>query len=199
MSPELFAPDKFGLEKSRPTVSSDCYALGMVIYEILSGNPPFHTYSDLAVALKVIKGEHPPREAGFTERLWTLLETCWASRPDARPSIRDVLQCLESDDDDCHSSDGTATSEEGISKFSGSSHAADDGLGSASFVSRPIVVGAISGADPDASISEVDSNDGSACQVRVIQSHKLVPLRMVHPTGHAHSIGSGCGGQKTWP
>ena len=37
MSPELFDPESFGLQEGRPTKASDCYALGMVIYEVLSG------------------------------------------------------------------------------------------------------------------------------------------------------------------
>jgi len=37
MSSELFLPQEFGPKKSCPTKSSDCYALGMVIYEVLSG------------------------------------------------------------------------------------------------------------------------------------------------------------------
>ena len=37
MSPELLDPERFGmpeLEDNRPTRQSDCYALGMVIYEV---------------------------------------------------------------------------------------------------------------------------------------------------------------------
>jgi len=37
MSPELLDPDRFGMpqsEENRPTKQSDCYALGMVIYEV---------------------------------------------------------------------------------------------------------------------------------------------------------------------
>jgi len=36
MSPELLHPEGFGIPKSenRPTRQSDCYALGMVIYEV---------------------------------------------------------------------------------------------------------------------------------------------------------------------
>ena len=37
MSPELLDPDRFGMpesENNRPTRQSDCYALGMVIYEV---------------------------------------------------------------------------------------------------------------------------------------------------------------------
>ena len=34
MSPELLYPKKYGLKECRPTKPSDCYALGMVIYEV---------------------------------------------------------------------------------------------------------------------------------------------------------------------
>jgi serine/threonine protein kinase len=37
MSPELLDPERFGIPQSegdRPTTQSDCYALGMVIYEV---------------------------------------------------------------------------------------------------------------------------------------------------------------------
>lgn len=34
MSPELLLPEQFGFTDTRPTKQSDCYALGMVIYEV---------------------------------------------------------------------------------------------------------------------------------------------------------------------
>jgi len=96
MSPERIAPEQFGFKNSRPTISSDCYALGMVIYETISGYIPFHKDTDLTVFLKVVvKGEHPPQGAKFAKSLWRMLERCWASKPDDRPSIEDVLRCLE--------------------------------------------------------------------------------------------------------
>ena len=94
MGPELIAPQRFGLEKSRPTKSSDCYALGMVIYETISGHLPFHKHTDLTVFTKVLEGERPPRGVRFTGGLWEMLELCWTPQSDSRPSIEDVLQCL---------------------------------------------------------------------------------------------------------
>ena len=94
MSPELIAPEKFELTKSRLTKSSDCYALGMVIYETISGKVPFHEYADTVVSVKVMLGEHPPRSAMFPEDLWKIIKSCWTSRPGDRPSVADVLQCL---------------------------------------------------------------------------------------------------------
>ena len=37
MSPELLDPERFRIpesEDNRPTVKSDCYAMGMIIYEV---------------------------------------------------------------------------------------------------------------------------------------------------------------------
>ena len=94
MSPELIDPQRFGFENGRPTRSSDCYALGMVIYETISGHFPFRKDTDVTVLMKVLNGERPSREALFTDNLWKTLERCWEPQPDARPSIEDVLQCL---------------------------------------------------------------------------------------------------------
>jgi serine/threonine protein kinase len=44
MSPELLDPELFGIPESegdRPTRQSDCYALGMVIYEVRARRSPF--------------------------------------------------------------------------------------------------------------------------------------------------------------
>ena len=94
-SPELIAPQRFGFKNSRPTKASDCYALGMVIYETISGNLPFHKHTDLTVIMKVLEGEHPSRGVRFTESLWKMLELCWEPQPNDRPSIEDVLRGLE--------------------------------------------------------------------------------------------------------
>jgi len=34
MSPELLDPERFGVSDDRPTKQSDCYAFGMVVYEV---------------------------------------------------------------------------------------------------------------------------------------------------------------------
>ena len=100
MSPELFYPKEFGLKDSRPTKHSDCYALGMVIYEVLSGQVPFHRYNLFTVVKKVSGGERPKQPRGperewFMDGVWRILEHCWMPKPDDRPSVEDVLQCLE--------------------------------------------------------------------------------------------------------
>ena len=81
MSPELLVPDMFGLKESSPTKESDCYALGMVIYEVLSGRTQFSGHSNPVVVLKIVGGERPSRPRGeqgiwFTDSIWGILELC---------------------------------------------------------------------------------------------------------------------------
>jgi hypothetical protein len=100
MSPELLDPEMFGLKKSRTTKQSDCYALGMVIYEVLSGQTPFAPSRAPVVIRKVLNGERPERPQGsggelFTDSVWRVVELCWKPQPRDRISAEAVLLGLE--------------------------------------------------------------------------------------------------------
>jgi len=100
MSPELLDPESYGLKDSHPTKESDCYALGMVVYEVLSGQTPFAPSRGFIIIPKVLEGERPGRPQGergrlFTDSIWGVLECCWRPRPSDRTSVKDVLLCLE--------------------------------------------------------------------------------------------------------
>ena len=97
MSPELFHPET---NNHRRTKYSDCYALGMVIYEVLSRRMPFYEYQTSSIFWKVSHGDRPGRPEGveglwFTDDVWEMLGRCWAHKSDDRPSIGDILKCLE--------------------------------------------------------------------------------------------------------
>lgn len=97
MSPERLDPAQFGIKDSRPTKGSDCYALGMVILEVLSSEVPFaQDNNNFIVTNKVLKGEHPERPQGarFTNDLWGTLQLCWSPQPNNRPTAEAVLRCL---------------------------------------------------------------------------------------------------------
>ena len=96
-SPELLDPE---VQDHRPTKYSDCYGLGMVIYQVLSRRVPFYGYEDLAIFEKVMRGDRPERPEGMegvwlTGGIWEVLERCWVLTPQNRSSVNDVLLCLE--------------------------------------------------------------------------------------------------------
>ncbi|KAF9784386.1 kinase-like domain-containing protein [Thelephora terrestris] len=97
MSPELLAPEDFGLKDSRPTKESDCYALGMVILEVLSGRAPYNQFRDVIVIRMITGGKRPerPERPWFTDDLWRTLEQCWSPQPTDRPTIQSILEFLE--------------------------------------------------------------------------------------------------------
>ena len=100
MSPELLDPEGFDLKDGRPTEISDCYALGMVIYEVLSGRLPFFSCRGYVIFAKILNDERPARPRGpegrsFTNGVWDVLERCWSRSRGDRPEIEDVLRCLE--------------------------------------------------------------------------------------------------------
>ena len=100
MSPERLIPDRFGFEDGRATKGSDCYAFGMVIFEVLTGRAPFPRHNDLTVTVRTVDGERPTRPTGpgavwFTDALWGMLEQCWSPQPNVRPTAEAILEHLE--------------------------------------------------------------------------------------------------------
>ena len=100
MSPELLDPVKFGVRTKQPTEGSDCYALGMVVYQILTGSKPFGEGNCTDIARRVLDGVRPERPRGelgkfFTDDIWDILQHCWRTYSGERPSARGILQPLK--------------------------------------------------------------------------------------------------------
>ena len=100
MSPELFALDQSDPGSNQPMKQSDCYALGMVIYEVLSRWTPFSQFNLYIIIQKVMDGERQEWPEGvegawFMDELWGMLNQCWESQPENRPSAPAMLECLE--------------------------------------------------------------------------------------------------------
>jgi len=99
MSPELLDPESFGLNEECLTKESDRYALGMVIYEVLSGLVPFTPAKPPTIIRKVLDRERPARPQGmqgewFTDGIWEMVELCWKHESSGRPGLNHVLGCL---------------------------------------------------------------------------------------------------------
>ncbi|KAF9789369.1 kinase-like domain-containing protein, partial [Thelephora terrestris] len=100
MSPELLDPERFGANDDRPSKKSDCYALGMVVYEVLTGNSPFWNITNNVLLMLDIPNGHRPKKPdtaeslGFTSQLWKTLQQCWLANASARPDVRTILSHL---------------------------------------------------------------------------------------------------------
>ena len=99
MAPELLLPTEFGLEKGVPSKEADVYALGMTIYQVLTGKRPFLQKRKARVIRAVILGERPAKpenaeEIGMTDAAWDLLEECWREDRTMRPDISEARKSL---------------------------------------------------------------------------------------------------------
>lgn len=103
MSPELLDPERFRIpqiEGERPTRQSDCYALGMVVYEVLCGYYPFIEIENNILLLESITNGVRPKKPegaarlGFSNELWMIVERCWRENRDERPIVEEILNCL---------------------------------------------------------------------------------------------------------
>ncbi|KAJ7688617.1 kinase-like domain-containing protein [Mycena rosella] len=80
---------------------SDVYAFASVVYELLTGRPPFPELTmDGAVIKAVLEGHRPPRPPPFPgtslpwDGLWSLLQNCWEEGPAMRPTAAQIVERL---------------------------------------------------------------------------------------------------------
>ena len=113
-TPRWSAPEV--LREENPSRESDIYSFAMIMIEVhhgwpvirvastyrcpvliqvLSGQVPFSNIkSNYVVVMAVWEGKRPPRpeHPSCSDRLWRLIQRCWAQDPRSRPKIREVSQ-----------------------------------------------------------------------------------------------------------
>lgn len=97
MAPELLHPGKFGLSSCQASKQADIYAFGMVVYEVLTGRPPFRRTRHPEVVLLVMEGKRPWKpeiagDIGFGGGTWELVEQCWDQERRERPTVEQVSE-----------------------------------------------------------------------------------------------------------
>jgi len=84
-SPIYFAPEQAAGD--RPTPASDVYSIGIVMYEMLAGSPPFRADNPTALAMKHLREEPPPlsaRNPQVPPRLEWIVRKVLSKEPAAR-------------------------------------------------------------------------------------------------------------------
>jgi serine/threonine protein kinase len=84
IAPEVIA-------KKETTFASDIYSIGMLMWEISSGQPPFINYKhDYYLAMKITNGMRPKIVPGTPLEYKELMEQCWDANLTKRPNIKDL-------------------------------------------------------------------------------------------------------------
>ena len=82
-TPHYMAPE---IATGRPArASADVYAVGILLYEMLAGRPPFTAPSPLAVLRQHVTAA-PPRPTIIPDPLWNVVARCLIKDPQRRPS-----------------------------------------------------------------------------------------------------------------
>ncbi|KIF69644.1 serine/threonine protein kinase [Streptomyces sp. AcH 505] len=90
-TPAYVAPES---AEGRPQTSAvDIYGAGILLYELVTGRPPFSGATALEVLHRHLS-EEPRRPSTVPEPLWTVIERCLRKDPDQRPSATNLATAL---------------------------------------------------------------------------------------------------------
>ncbi|MDX2407930.1 protein kinase [Streptomyces microflavus] len=90
-TPAYVAPES---AEGRPQTSAvDIYGAGILLYELVTGRPPFAGGTALEVLHRHLS-EEPRRPSTVPEPLWTVIERCLSKDPDRRPSAENLARGL---------------------------------------------------------------------------------------------------------
>ncbi|MFF1925503.1 protein kinase [Streptomyces sp. NPDC058221] len=90
-TPAYVAPES---AEGRPQTSAvDIYGAGILLYELLTGRPPFAGGTALEVLHRHLS-EEPRRPSTVPAPLWTVIESCLSKDPDRRPSAENLARAL---------------------------------------------------------------------------------------------------------
>jgi serine/threonine protein kinase len=93
-TPQYMAPEQ--IEGKEADVRSDIFALGSVLYEMLTGRRAFAGDTSVALAASILKGDPPAIPSHLPPALARTLSVCWAKDPDERwQSAGDLRRELE--------------------------------------------------------------------------------------------------------
>ncbi|MEV2255372.1 serine/threonine-protein kinase [Streptomyces sp. NPDC050147] len=112
-TPAYVAPES---AEGRPQTSAvDIYGAGILLYELVTGRPPFGGGSALEVLHQHLSAE-PRRPSTVPGPLWTVIERCLSKDPERRPSAENLARALRAvaDGVGVHASSAQIAAAEGV-------------------------------------------------------------------------------------
>lgn len=91
-TPHYMAPEAF--HGTTPSAATDVYALGVLLYELVSGQPPYRSDS-IPDLMRLHAQGNPERRPGIPDDLWRIITCCLSGKPRLRPSAAELVTELE--------------------------------------------------------------------------------------------------------
>ena len=90
MAPEMMRGELYG-------AAADIFSFACVLFEIQYNESPWDAWmaggvSPAACAIRILRGHRPELRSGAPSGWTDLIARCWASNPDQRPDIRDIVK-----------------------------------------------------------------------------------------------------------
>jgi len=79
------------LQRKKNTKQSDVYSIGMIMWEIFAGQPPFDDRAHgPGLILKICEGLRPPLLSNMPVDYIQMMKKCWDADPSKRPTIEEL-------------------------------------------------------------------------------------------------------------
>ena len=82
------------LENLKVSTATDIYGLGLILWEMKSGERPFVNLTLEEVCSAIKEGHKPTMPSDVTDDLRALMTACWCTDPRQRPNCEEVLSKL---------------------------------------------------------------------------------------------------------
>ena len=94
---EYIEPQRFKNKKYKKDKKSDIYSLGVLLWEITSGHPPFPDYLQeeyFVLGFDICNGLRETPIEGTPLEYQQLYQECWDDDPNTRPDVKEVYKIL---------------------------------------------------------------------------------------------------------
>ncbi|CAG8498620.1 7047_t:CDS:2 [Diversispora eburnea] len=75
--------------------ASDIYSLGVLLWELSSGKPPFNALMDFDIYFKILSGKRETSIKGTPDDYIKIYSNAWEDNPEKRPTIENIRDSLE--------------------------------------------------------------------------------------------------------